>query len=104
MILILIVFRLVLYGAAEAVYLEQCEELRLEAYERYANRGSAEFVQATVDRHHDECVDAATRRRYRRGAELDRSKYFSEMDWRFGPRGPSSFYSPRRHPMPWDDR
>jgi hypothetical protein len=68
---------LLLDGVAATAYEEACEDVRWEAYDRYAPYGSRDYVTATVDTFHEDCVAEATDRRT---AELDRRHYFAVMD------------------------
>jgi hypothetical protein len=80
LLIVIIVLKLVLYGVAETAYERECENVRWEAYDRYAAYGSRDYVTATVDMFHEDCVADATEGGFRRTAKLDRTHYFALMD------------------------
>jgi len=82
-LVIIILLKLFVYGAANAAYDQACEDVRWEAYNRYAVYGSPDYVQATVDTFHEDCIYEATDGPYSRTPKLDRRYYFELMDFIF---------------------
>jgi hypothetical protein len=100
LLVVIIVVKLVLYGVAETAYERDCEDVRWQAYDRYAAYGSDDYVAEVVDTLHNDVVAAATEDRYRSTAKLNRRLYFEIMDAAFdelsgqgasGPRGPGGW-------------
>ena len=83
LVVIVIVLKLVIYGAAESAYVQDCEDVRQEAYTRYASYGSRAFVTEVIDTVHEDCVAGATESGYRRTTKLNRRQYFALMDMVF---------------------